>query len=299
MSAPPESLNDTRMSLGEHLEELRGRLFKGLLAVTIAFVVAWVFREAVIAYVMDPYYDSMRMLEEQLVDEAEELLAADPERKRTEFFLTGDTDDQRLRNFSIQGLATAPGEVFFFHLKLCLYVALIVGAPILLWQLWRFIGAGLYKHERKAVTRFFPISVLLFAVGVAFGFRWVVPYAMYFLNQDISVALIIPDIKLQDYLTFLSSLCLAFGVVFQLPVLMSFLGMSGIVEPADMARYRAHFVVGAFVLAAILTPPDPFTQMLLGGPMVILYEIGIWSARLLSRRAKSQALTTGSGGTSP
>ena len=285
MTSGPDPFAETRMSLGEHLEELRGRLFKGVLAVFLAFALAWVWRDAVVTVVTSPYDDAMEMLEEQLIAEAEEIVADDPERERTEFFLTADPEDDRLRDFKKQMIATAPGEAFFFQLKLCLYAAFFLGAPILLWQLWGFVGAGLYRHERRVVMRFFPVSVVLFVVGVGFGFRWVVPYAMYFLNQDVSIEQIIPDIKVQDYLTFLSSLCLAFGIVFQLPVLMSILGLSGAVQPGDMARYRGHFLVGAFVLAAVLTPPDPFTQALLGLPMVVLYEIGIWSARLFARRA--------------
>ena len=286
MSAASDPLAGSRMSLGEHLDELRSRLLKGLAAVAIAFAVAWGFRERVAVFVLSPYRQAMDLLETQLQDEADRILAANPARKRTEFYVTADPEDRRLSRFDKRAITTKPGESFFFNLKVALYASVFVGSPVLLWQLWRFVSAGLYRHERRALTRFFPVSLGLFVLGVFFGFRWMVPWAMYFLNQDVSIELVIPDIKLEDFLTFLSSLCLALGVVFQLPVLMAFLGLAGIVEPSTMARYRGHFVVGAFVLAAILTPPDPFTQILLGLPMVVLYEVGIWSARILARRER-------------
>lgn len=290
MSAPSDDpFAETRMSLGEHLDELRGRLFKGVLALAIAFFVVWGLREHVVGFALRPYDRAMAMLERQLVEEAEEVLAARPGRPRTDFFVTADPGDRRLLGFHKQALATKPGESFVFYLRVCLYAAVVFGAPVLLWQMWRFVGAGLYRHERRAVTRFFPISLGLFVLGVAFGFQVMVPYAMYFLNSDVSVEVIVPSIRLEDFLTFLSGLCLALGAVFQLPVLMSFLSMVGVVAPSTFARYRGHWIVGAFVIAAILTPPDPFTQTLLGLPMVVLYEIGIWSGRLATARARRAA----------
>lgn len=289
MSAPSDPFAGTRMSLGEHLDELRSRLFKGLVAVAVAFVLAWTWREQVTTLVLRPYREAMDLLEARLQEQADAVLAADPSRPRTDFYVTEDPSDRRLLRFDKRAQATAPGESFFFYLKISLYAALFAGAPVLLWQLWRFVSAGLYRQERRAIGVFFPVSLALFVAGASFGFLYVVPFALYFLNQDVSIEIIIPDIKLEDFLTFLSSLCLALGAVFQLPVLMAFLGMADIVQPQTMARYRGHFLVGAFVIAAILTPPDPFTQILLGLPMVVLYEIGIWSARLLTRRRAALA----------
>lgn len=288
MSAPDDPFAETRMSLGEHLDELRSRLFKGLSALVVAFVLAWIVREHVVEFVLRPYHHAMGLLEEQLVAEAEGLLAAHPERPRTEFFVTGEPTDQRLLAFHTQALATKPGESFFFYMTVCLYAALFFGAPVLLWQLWRFVGAGLYRHERRVITRFFPISLVLFVVGVGFGFEYLVPYAMYFLNSDVSIEVIVPNIRLEDFLTFLSSLCLAMGAVFQLPVLMSFLALAGLVEPATMVRYRGHFIVAASIIAAVLTPPDPFSQILLGLPMVLLYEVGIISSRMIASGVKKR-----------
>ncbi len=274
----------TRMTLGEHLGELRTRLIRGLAAVAVAMLAAWIFRAPLIELATSPYDRAMDMLEEYRVEEAERILAENPERERTEFFVTADPNDKRLRSFQKKLIVIRPTENFVFVLKICLYAALIFGAPVLLWQMWQFIAAGLYVRERRAVRSYFPISVAAFGVGVVFGFLVVVPYGMYFLNRLVPMEVAEPNITAESFLTFLSSLCLAFGLVFQLPLVMTFLGRAGIVEPSSMARYRGHFIVCAFVLAAILTPPDPFTQLMMALPLGVLYEIGIWSAHVAARR---------------
>ena len=173
----------TRMTLGEHLEELRSRLFKGLIAVGIAFVVAWFFRAEIIHIVKLPYDKATGMLETHFVEEADALLAADHGRERTEFFVTADPGDKRLLNFKRDLTFIKPAEGFLFMLKLCLYTAIVVGAPILLWQMWQFVAAGLYSRERTTVVGYFPLSLLCFALGVLFGYFGAVPYGMYFLNR--------------------------------------------------------------------------------------------------------------------
>jgi len=285
----------TRMTLGEHLEELRRRLARGLLAVGIAFVVAWFFRADIIRIVKLPYDRATDMMEAHFVEEAEGLLAADPARERTEFFLSSDPDDKRLLNFKHDLTFIKPAEGFLFMLKICLYSAIVVGAPILLWQMWQFVAAGLYSRERKTVVGYFPVSVLCFATGVLFGYFGAVPYGMYFLNSYVSIEIGMPTITAEYFLTFISSLCVAFGFVFQLPLVMTFLGATGIVDPGDMAKYRGHFIVGAFVIAALLTPPDPFTQLLMAVPLVILYEVGIWSARFVRKKKQVSVATAGEG----
>lgn len=274
----------TRMTLGEHLEELRGRLIKGLLAIAIAFAGAWFFKDAIMQIATRPYDQAMSMLHEHYVDEANGILAAHPERKRTEYFVSEDPQDDRLLNFKTKLTFLGPAESFIFMLKLCLYTSLVIGAPVLLWQMWQFVAAGLYPRERRAILGYFPMSLLSFACGVLFGYFGAVPYGMYFLNSYTPIAIGLPSITAQYFLSFISSLCLAFGFVFQLPLVMTFLGATGIVDPEVFAKYRAHFIVGAFVVGALLTPPDPFTQILMAVPLCALYEIGIWSARAAKRR---------------
>ncbi len=274
----------TRMSLGAHLEELRSRLFKGVLAVLVAFCFAWAFQERIADIVLQPFDRATGMLEEHFVAEAQKILEADPERARTDFFVTNDPEDVRLRGFERRAQAIGVGEGFFFLLKICLYFAVFLGSPVLLWQMWQFIAAGLYPKERRAVGGTFPISLGLFLTGILFGYFVMVPYAMYYLNKMVPLDRVLPSITIESFLGFISGLCLAFGIVFQLPLVLSFLALTGILSPADMAKYRGHFIVGAFIVAAILTPPDPFTQLMMGVPMILLYEIGILAARLLLRR---------------
>ncbi len=283
-SGAKDPFGKTRMSLGGHIDELRSRLIRGVVAVLVCFVLCWSFQDPLIKLAKEPHYRAMSMLEVDFVAEAVEKLDADPELLRTEFFLTADPEDMRLRNFNKELIFIAPAESFLFRLKVCLYLALIVGAPFLLWQMWLFIAAGLYEKEKRGVRLYFPVSLVAFLVGTAFGFRVMVPYAIYFLNQG-SIDFAYPTFSAANYLKFFASLCLALGIIFQLPLVMCFLARSRIVDPAAMARFRGHFIISAFVLAAVLTPPDPFTQAMMGIPLIALYEIGIWSSRIVAKRA--------------
>ncbi|MEW6071914.1 MAG: twin-arginine translocase subunit TatC [Planctomycetota bacterium] len=285
MADESDPFEATRMTLGEHLAELRSRLIKGLLAVLVAFVAAWCFRGDLGRVIARPYMQAMGMLETALVAQAEQLLGAHPDWPRTRYFESDDPADKRLREFRKQMQAIGPGEMFLYPLKICLYFALFFGAPVLLWQMWQFVAAGLYPREKRAVRRYFPLSLVMFVGGVLFGYCFLVPYGIYFLNNEADLEVALPTITLEYYLSFLRTLCLALGVVFQLPLLMSFLGGAGLVQPATMAKYRGHFVIAAFVIAAVITPgADPISQLLVAVPLVVLYEIGIAGARLAARR---------------
>lgn len=283
--AEEDPFGHTRMTLGEHLDELRVRLVKGLAAVAIAFIAAWLVRIEIMQIVTRPYDQAMAMLQVHYIEEADSILEADPTRERTEFFTTADPDNKQLRNFRPQLTAIKPAEGFIFMLKLCLYAAVVVGAPVLLWQMWQFVAAGLYARERRGIVGYFPVSVLCFAAGILFGYFGAVPYGMFYLNSYVPIDVIQTTVTAEYYLTFISSLCIAFGFVFQLPLVMTFLGATGLVDPGDMARMRGPFIVGAFVIAALLTPPDPFTQMMMAIPLVVLYEVGIWSARFVRKKS--------------
>jgi len=273
------------MTLGEHLDELRIRIFKGIVAVFLCLIVAWTFRDAVYQVFLVPFDKGIEMLRVDWTAEIDERLAADPSIPRTEFYMTADPTDVRLLSkyeVSNRPLVTAIGEGFMTKLKVCLYFAMFAGGPYLLWQLWSFIAAGLYKTERRAVLSFFPASIVLFFAGVLFGYFVLVPYGMYYLSGELS-----PDegwigFKLDTYFTFISTLCLALGAIFQLPLVMIALARVGLVAPPTYAHYRGHFVLAAFVIGAILTPPDAVTQTMMAGPMVVLYEIGLWASRWLA-----------------
>ncbi len=284
-----------RMSLGDHLDELRRRLVMGFLGVAVAFALAWGFKDWTTATIMRPLHQAVGWLNEDLSQRYERRLAADPSLDRELFFLVDRAGNERLRMpIDARPQATGPAEAFLVELKAALYLALFVGGPLLLWQLWQFIAAGLYAQERRAVLSYIPASMVLFFAGTLFGYFLMVPYAMYFLNASVDLTQVRPDFRIAQYFTFLSTLCLGLGVVFQLPVLMTALARVGLVEARNFSRYRGHFIVCAFVIGALLTPPDPFTQSLMAGPMILLYEVGILLAKLGERRAKRAAAPAGS-----
>ncbi|MEM7311463.1 MAG: twin-arginine translocase subunit TatC [Planctomycetota bacterium] len=280
-----ESIEASRMTLGEHLEELRKRLAIGLGSVVVLFVLTWTWSDLATEIVLRPYHVTVSKLEAFYTAEAEQMLRDDPELQREELFeKIGDKERLRLLG-DTRMTSIAPGEGFFFKLKICLYFSAFLGSPILLWQLWMFVAAGLYQQEKRVVLGFFPAAFALFTGGVVFGYYTLVPYGMYFLNRTTDIRLIRMDLRVQEYFTFLSSLCLALGVVFQLPIAMIVLSRLDIVRAETMSKYRGHTLVLAVVLAAFLTPPDPYTQAMMAVPIVVLYEVGIWCARLVAPKS--------------
>jgi len=280
-----DDLEHTRMSLGEHLEELRKRMFRSVLAVAIAFGLAWWQQDPIQGWFMSPWNHAVERINADLVEEAEASLAAHPEKKRSELFETDDPADTRLRERIDPRLnALAMGDMFFFALNITIYVALFAAGPFVLWQLWQFVAAGLYRHEKRLVRIYFPFSVGLFLSGVAFCFYLVVPLGMYFLATAISLERARLTLGLQNYFTFLSTMCLAMGLVFQLPIVMIFASRIGVVEPRTYSKYRGHFLIAALFVAAFLTPgPDVYSQVLMTIPMLVLYEIGALVARFTAR----------------
>lgn len=284
MSAEAE-IESTRMSLGEHLEELRRRVFRSVLVLAIAFLFAWFFKEELAEYVLWPWRQAAASINADLRAKADARLAADPALARTTFYVTSDPSDLRLKDEvdprpSMFGI----GEGFFFALNVSIWFALLTGSPFVLWQIWQFIAAGLYRHERRAVMRYFPWSILLFLIGIAFCFLLVVPTGMYYLATTYSLDLIKVVIGIDQYTSFVTTLCLAMGAVFQLPIVMIFFARIGLVDPKTYSRYRGHFVVAALIIAAAVTPgPDWISQVLMTVPMLILYEIGILVSKMSAR----------------
>jgi sec-independent protein translocase protein TatC len=283
----PDPFAHTRMTLGEHLDELRRRLFRGVLAVALAFVVALCFRQEITEVVLRPHRQLVDWLNAHYVQLAEERVAADPSLRERYFEPDGTCKlalDRRL-------LALEPTEPMWFTLKVAGWAALFAGSPFLLWQLWGFVAAGLYPRERGWVRWFFPPALALFLGGVVFSYFLLVPYGMFYALNDADPDQVKVTIGLGSYFSFLTTLSLGMGAVFQLPILMTFLGLVGIVQPSSFAAWRGHFLVGAFVIAAVLTPgPDVFSQLMMAAPMVVLYEVGILGARFAGRRAARASL---------
>lgn len=281
--APQEG---TRMTLGEHLGELRRRLFYSVIAVSICFGVAWWYKEYLADTIMWPWHDAAERMNADLVADAQRELAEHPELPRTKFFVTADPADLELRDKIDKRLvATSVGESFFFALNVSIYSSLIVSAPFVLFQIWAFVAAGLYRHEKRAILKYFPFSAVLFLSGVYFCYRWVVPIGMYYLSVTLPTDQVRSFYKLDEYFSFLSTMCIAMGCVFQLPLVMLFLSKLGIVDPSTYGQYRGHFLVGALIVAAVVTPgPDWYSQVLMTIPMVLLYEVGILLAKFTGRK---------------
>ncbi len=272
-----DEVEATRMTLAEHLGELRTRLVRGAAVLMVTFAVAFAYHERVADIVLLPQHRAITMLNERLVEIYEERLAADPSLDRSLYF---DPPDSRhlAHPIPIEPRGDGAQSGFMFYLKASFLFALAIAGPYMLWEMWRFVAAGLYRRERRIVYRYFPLSGGLFAAGILFGYTTMVPYGYYFLVEP-TLGQIRHDPEIGIYFSFLVALLVALGIVFQLPIVMIALSKVGLVDPRAYARFRPYFVVLALVIGAILTPPDPITQMLMAGPMVVLYELGYRLAR--------------------
>jgi sec-independent protein translocase protein TatC len=172
----------------------------------------------------------------------------------------------------------APTEAFFVNLKVAFYAGLFLSVPLLLFQVWKFVAPGLYEHERRYSFPFLIISTILFLIGAIFAYAVILPIALHFLIAQ-GGELWQPTITLSNYLSFCMRLILAAGLVFEFPVLMYFLAKVGVVTPEFLVKNRKYAVLLAFVIAAILTPPDVFSQVLLAVPLFLLFEVSIFVAK--------------------
>ena len=222
----------------------------------------------------------MVRLNEKFEADARAIVAEHPER-HDQYFAPDGSFRYKIEDRLV---ALQPTESMWFVLKVAGYAALFLGSPVLLWQVWLFVSAGLYPRERRWVWYFLPPALVLFVLGVLFSFYVLVPMGMYYTQQSVPIEQVKPNIGLGFYFDFLFALCMGMGLVFQLPLLMTFLGMVGIVPASGFASVRPYFVIAAFALAALLTPgPDVFSQVAMATPMIVLYEIGILGARFAAR----------------
>jgi sec-independent protein translocase protein TatC len=179
----------------------------------------------------------------------------------------------------------APTEAFFVNLKVAFYAGLFLSVPLLLFQVWKFVAPGLYEHERRYSFPFLIVSTVLFLVGALFAYAIILPIALHFLIAQ-GGELWQANITLSNYLSFCMRLILAAGLIFEFPVLMYFLTKVGVITPEFLASNRKYAALAAFVVSAILTPPDVFSQVLLALPLFLLFEVSIFVAkRVASGRA--------------
>ena len=188
---------------------------------------------------------------------------------------------------------TALYETLFTYVKVGMFGALCIAFPFMAVQIWMFVAPGLYRHERKAFLPFMAATPVMFILGAAFVYYLMLPYAIrFFLGFEnpgggggMPIQL---EARVSEYLGFVMTLIFAFGFCFELPVLLTLLGRAGIVTSAGLAKARRYAIVGVFIVAAIVTPPDVFSQLSLALPMVGLYELSIWLVWLIERRRKQE-----------
>lgn len=193
-------------------------------------------------------------------------------------------------------IATGVITPFLVPIKVAMMVALVVTLPYTLYQAWSFVAPGLYQHEKQLVLPLVVASTLLFMVGIAFCYFFVFNTVFHFIHQiapkSISVA---PDIE--NYLNFVLTMFLAFGLTFETPIVVVMLTRMGIVTIEQLREARSYFIVGAFVVAAVVTPPDVVSQLLLAIPMCLLFELGLIAARFVPPRPRAEEGGAASGGT--
>jgi sec-independent protein translocase protein TatC len=283
----------TRMTLGEHLAELRRRLIRGAAAIVVAMFATWAYYPQLTRVLTWPMERALETIDDEQRAKYENLLveerAVDPGVPRTKYFRSEDPLDRTLhaeltvsRRFSMIG----PADGMFAAMKIAMYGAIALAAPVLLWQMWQFIAAGLYANERRAVFKYFPLSLLLFLGGVSFGYFLLCPVGFYFMATAYPPEEVNYLGGLGEYLGVLSTITLALGLVFQLPLVMNALARLDLVTFDQFKRFWPYFIVVAFVVGGIITPPDPYTQTFVALPAILLYGVGMLSIRWVARTPK-------------
>jgi sec-independent protein translocase protein TatC len=274
----------SRMTLFEHLDELRSRLVKATIAFALGFILMWTFRSDVALFITRPFDLAMSWLNDDLA-EIYDARVQEQGHDAALYFEPGYPATKVVRESErVQSDLThlGLGSNMIMRMRVSFWLAMFLAGPYALYQAWAFVAAGLYRSERKLVATYFPTSLALFVGGVSFGFFVMIPYAAYFLSKE---GLGEPNYNLtvtsDTYIQFIKALSLALGVVFQLPLVQFVLAKMGLVDPAFYSKFRGHTVVITLIIAAVLTPPDPVSQLMLAVPTLVLYEIGALLARLV------------------
>jgi len=246
--------NIKKSSFVEHLTELRSRILKSVIFLFIFFIVCYFFSEDIYNFLISPYAEAVK------------------------------NDDINRRM-----IFTALHETFITYLKVAFFAAMFLSSPILITQIWKFIAPGLYKNEKRALLPYLVATPILFLLGAMLVYFLIMPLAIkFFLSFETSMQSnslpIQLEAKVNEYLSLIMRLIFAFGISFQLPVLLSLLARVGFVDSEYLKKKRKYVVVIIFAVAAVLTPPDPITQIGLAIPLLILYELSIISVKLIEKK---------------
>jgi sec-independent protein translocase protein TatC len=243
-----------RMSLAEHLDELRARLLRSIVVLLAAVAVSFAFYRTLVDIATLPHFRAMEWC--GLTFEHSRLISSS----------------------HVRSVMAA--------MKLTLIAAFFVSSPIIAFELWGFVAAGLHRHERRYVARFAPVSFLLFVLGAVFGYFILIPYALYGMVQMIPPDKIQPLFDFGEYVSLVLTLTILLGAVFQLPLVMVFLTSIGVVRAESWSAWRRAAIVGNLVLAAVLSPPDIMSMLVFAVPLLALYEVGAAISRWTSPRGR-------------
>jgi sec-independent protein translocase protein TatC len=236
------------MPFTSHLDELRSRLMRSALAVGIGFLFCFYFADQIFFALAEPL--------------------------------------RRLRIPDLTLIGTAVTEAFFTKMKISFFAAIIVALPVLLWEGWQFVAPGLYEHEKRYTRSFVFFGSFFFLAGVAFCYGIVLQKGLAFLLKRYQVLQIQPAIQIGAYLSLVTRLVLAFGLMFQLPVLTFFLARVGLIDHRLLIHYFGYAVIGMAIVSAVLTPPDVISQILLMIPLTLLYGVSIGVAYAARQKHK-------------
>lgn len=237
---------ELRMPLTEHLEELRTRIIRALLAIAVGFGASYLVAEDLVRWLTAP------------------LLAIDLHEARV--------------------IGTGVTDAFFTKLKVSFIAGIFLASPVIFFQAWRFVAPGLYKREKRFALPFAVSGSFFFVAGAAFCYVVVFPVAFRFFLAEFASITLAPEIRISEYLTFVSRMLLAFGLVFELPVATFFLARVGLITHRTLLGSLRYAIIGTFIVAAVLTPPDVASQMLMAVPLLALYGLSIGVAFVARRR---------------
>lgn len=259
---------EKEMSFLEHLEELRWHIFRSLAAIIGLAILFFVLEDYVFKYII-------------FAPRHAEFL--------TYQFFCGISERTCIQPFDFEIIPRQMGEQFFTSLKVSMWLGFVVAFPYIFWEMWRFIKPGLHKNEQKAARGSVLVCSFLFMMGVLFGYFIICPFAIRFLG-GYSVGLdVINSTSLASYVNYMAMFTIPTGVLFELPIVIYFLSKIGVVTPDFMRKYRRHSIIIILILASLITPPDVVTQILIGIPIMLLYEVSIYvSASVIKKKSKAK-----------